>query len=65
MMWIAQEERVSWDGVLIPTGLSITAVLEKTPVSSAQVMVTSPSEGPHLIKQMASSLIPSAMLASV
>lgn len=52
MMWTVQEKRVFWDSVLTPAGPSITVVLEKMPASSAQVMVTSPSKGAHLIIQL-------------
>ena len=65
MVWTVQEERVFWDSVPMPTGTSVTAVLEKTPVSSAQVTVTSPAKDAHPIIQTASPLIPSAELALV
>ena len=65
MVWTVQEERVFWDSVPMPTGTSVTAVPEKTPLSSAQVTVTSPSKDAHPIIQTASPLIPSAELALV
>ena len=57
MMWTVQEDRVFWDRVPMLTGTSISAVLEKTPVSSAQVAVTSPSKDARAIIQTASPLI--------
>ena len=65
MVWTVQEERVFWDSVPMPTGTSVTEVPEKTPLSSAQVTVTSPSTDAHPIIQTASPLIPSAELALV
>ena len=64
-MCTVQEERVFWDSVPMPTGTSVTVVLQKTPVSSALVTVTSPSKDAHPIIQTASPLTPPAELALV